>query len=673
MINEIKREDSGEVAISAHTNEADAEEANDANEIFFLIKTEAIDYDDVNALDANISKSNGTVGEVESVFLDARPVVAHYECLLCKRTTKKYKTMEKHFQTQHAGRYDEKETLIAEIYESGGQKVMKTAEESDSREDGATRDAELRVDIAEESNLFDDMQADGQMDSDSDDYFADEDPYVSQMGCSVEGERVGEIYDTTKISEFAEDDDMLAWFLEKMREIRTAEYTEMLGGNLPESRAMANKHLTCMICNYKVSGLMPMTDHIRIEHKRTEPWLFMRWKPGQLVVGAAEKDSLARKRMAASPAKDGKTPKVAKPSGASESSVALKPSNTSKVSTADCEPGCSKDSDESSKEVTDDEILSILLEKVREIRTSKYNEMMCDDAPDSDVIVSKAFTCMICNNKENDVWLISEHIKSAHGKEEPWLFMTWKTLSIEKVTRDTDMQYECEQCDHVSRRKMEFLMHLHAEHGADADIFKDVYWTDIFEKTGMQYKCENCGKNFLTPKNLCFHISGAHPESFALMDAVKHGVIQHCADCNAVYLYQIKDNFRCCDRGKTVRAKEKKYMCDVCALFFDSKNALQDHKNRHLGLKPYVCDICSKAFSIKYRMHDHRAKHLNPFSHPCFVAGCQEKFKENLSLKRHLYKVHNVFLTRMECPVCKEPFPYTDYLKSHMKKAHNVT
>lgn len=78
----------------------------------------------------------------------------------------------------------------------------------------------------------------------------------------------------------------------------------------------------------------------------------------------------------------------------------------------------------------------------------------------------------------------------------------------------------------------------------------------------------------------------------------------------------------------------------MCDLRFKAKQALIDHENRHLGLKPYSCVLCKKRFITKSLCISHFQTHSNDASPKHQCTTCSKLFATKSCLKMHM-KIHS--------------------------------
>lgn len=82
-----------------------------------------------------------------------------------------------------------------------------------------------------------------------------------------------------------------------------------------------------------------------------------------------------------------------------------------------------------------------------------------------------------------------------------------------------------------------------------------------------------------------------------------------------------------------IHYKVKNFICDKCGRKFYKCSEIEDHMNKHLGIKPYSCSYeCGMSFSIKASLKKHiQSRHTEGAEFICEI--CALKFKEKKYLK----------------------------------------
>jgi len=146
-------------------------------------------------------------------------------------------------------------------------------------------------------------------------------------------------------------------------------------------------------------------------------------------------------------------------------------------------------------------------------------------------------------------------------------------------------------------------------------------------------KWKNCGREYSEKQCLVEHINSNH--------------IEHKKGCEDFPCFWEA----CPRRWKPFNAKykllthmrvhtgEKPYSCkqDGCQRSFARLENLKIHNRSHTGEKPFVCKYhCSKAFSNSSDRAKHEQTHKDPKPYRCEVLGCQKRYTDPSSLRKHV-------------------------------------
>lgn len=114
----------------------------------------------------------------------------------------------------------------------------------------------------------------------------------------------------------------------------------------------------------------------------------------------------------------------------------------------------------------------------------------------------------------------------------------------------------------------------------------------------------------------------------------------------------------------------KKFICGICDTGLKSKIALERHMFQHTGRKPFQCkwDGCKKTFTTTANRDEHYRSHTGEKRFQCTVEGCNNRYIFAADIRKHLYKIHNIFPKKFPCQLCAQVFPQRAMLTKHMKK-----
>uniref|UniRef100_A0A8D8GZ91 Zinc finger and SCAN domain-containing protein 2 n=1 Tax=Culex pipiens TaxID=7175 RepID=A0A8D8GZ91_CULPI len=145
-------------------------------------------------------------------------------------------------------------------------------------------------------------------------------------------------------------------------------------------------------------------------------------------------------------------------------------------------------------------------------------------------------------------------------------------------------------------------------------------------------------------------------------------------------------------RKSTPNKSKKRFTCSICFADFNYQKNLQDHLNKHKGIKPYKCrrENCNHhSYTVKERIHhekicgkdkpicpecglqlaspDTLIAHLGTHraaAHPCDI--CDKLFKSKKTLKKHRL-IHAEDRVYFPCSVCEKSLKSMAALRVHMR------
>jgi len=175
----------------------------------------------------------------------------------------------------------------------------------------------------------------------------------------------------------------------------------------------------------------------------------------------------------------------------------------------------------------------------------------------------------------------------------------------------------CEICKEIFANKTEVKLHMFNAHQKIKKM-RDLLDTDL------THECKQCDKKYSTIHNLNTHIKYAHSEEvvkvqcpdcgrlFSTTGALKKHSSLHrppelpCPICGK----RFHNNQYLLRHAMSVHgdSSEKKFKCDLCEKGFDTKPAIDGHKNWHLNLKPYQCRWCERTYQNQSNCNAHERK-----------------------------------------------------------------
>lgn len=79
------------------------------------------------------------------------------------------------------------------------------------------------------------------------------------------------------------------------------------------------------------------------------------------------------------------------------------------------------------------------------------------------------------------------------------------------------------------------------------------------------------------------------------------------------------------------------FICDLCGKKFTRMETLNEHKNRHNGIKPFVCSICDKGIEYCHEMAIFVRKYMCLFN-VSFIIAFSEASGYGKHMKKHTAK-----------------------------------
>ena len=113
------------------------------------------------------------------------------------------------------------------------------------------------------------------------------------------------------------------------------------------------------------------------------------------------------------------------------------------------------------------------------------------------------------------------------------------------------------------------------------------------------------------------------------------------------------------------------WICEFCGKKFTRKASMEEHQNRHTGIKQKHCNICDKYFypSAYWRHMSSVHPSEENLKFECNICGklLPFKFKLDQHLQSHSEK------SLIQCQDCEKLFPSEEKLRSHIRSVHETT
>ncbi|KAJ3599258.1 hypothetical protein NHX12_033221 [Muraenolepis orangiensis] len=288
-----------------------------------------------------------------------------------------------------------------------------------------------------------------------------------------------------------------------------------------------------------------------------------------------------------------------------------------------------------------------------------------------------------------------------------------------------EFQYAASLRAHLTRHKQQSVQRPPpAKHPLSApDLEAAVPGGDLDDKSGTrtrrEFVCDICGKTLPKLYSLRIHMlnhTGVRPHACKVCGktfANKHSLKMHRA------LHDASKRFQCEYCSKTFASRrsmeehtslhtgESKYLCNTCGAtfhrasalskhskthkpkpdvraftcthceksFFEAKD-LQQHMNKHMGLKPFQCQVCGKCYSWKKDWYSHVKSHSVAEPYRCNVCG--KEFFEKALFRRHVKKATHGKKGRVKqnlervCEHCGRTFTQLREYRRHVNNHQGV-
>ncbi|KAH3708067.1 zinc finger protein 37-like [Dreissena polymorpha] len=185
-------------------------------------------------------------------------------------------------------------------------------------------------------------------------------------------------------------------------------------------------------------------------------------------------------------------------------------------------------------------------------------------------------------------------------------FVNNQALKYHVMSKHTEAgHYPCEECGKVCKSELMLRTHMRRHSVDNARFMCDICGRQFMYKSALEmhravhrddknYKCKTCGKSFKTYPTLYSH--------------------------------------------QYVHRQDSPFTCSTCGKSFKTKERLKAHEKRHTGLKPFECQICHHCFPDNGGLSKHlRTVHAKVKKFVCDICGKATSRADNLRV--HM-KVH---------------------------------
>ena len=173
---------------------------------------------------------------------------------------------------------------------------------------------------------------------------------------------------------------------------------------------------------------------------------------------------------------------------------------------------------------------------------------------------------------------------------------TEEKLNKHMLENHSGVKYSCGQCSKSFKNKDTQRSHIKTVHG---------------EKTE---KCENCEKMFTFKGDLKGHVRQVHTKT-------KDKICPNCGEA-----FRLNETFKIHLLRHT---GDRQFPCEVCGKSFFTERDIKQHVKIHT--MPYKCDKCDKTFGSKNALNEHQLKHIG-IKYECrFNCGMQAWYRRQRS------------------------------------------
>ena len=254
-------------------------------------------------------------------------------------------------------------------------------------------------------------------------------------------------------------------------------------------------------------------------------------------------------------------------------------------------------------------------------------------------------TCKICGTECQNTKCLKVHIKQVHAKDyscSKCSFVSASPALIKQhsvAVHEGKKAYSCSHCENKYAFRHDLIRHMKRCHSASTN------------------KCESCHEEFPNWEEKKTHMSKVHSTG-----------TEYCPICNKHFL-KLESLTRHNKINHAIR------ICLVCGESFANLKLLQDHKNKHSKVK---CEVCKIWFDDINYLNNHiensfghklLSQKMNEKTRICNV--CQELFDVN-AIDIHQLTCNNI--KKFECKMCNAAFSkrssfsrHINHSKKHLK------
>lgn len=175
------------------------------------------------------------------------------------------------------------------------------------------------------------------------------------------------------------------------------------------------------------------------------------------------------------------------------------------------------------------------------------------------------------------------------------------------------------------------------------------------------FRCAVCTRTFVTKRALTCHT--------ARNAACRNSSSNRCEQCDQsfasrralqAHIKEHKSRTVVATKVRKQQPQKKNFSCPLCSQSFTTRNARNQHKRSHRSIediakisesttiptsggqrRAFPCDLCSHIFAYRTLLHHHRrTEHAAPLRFPCQIGFCDQIFRNEGLLNRHVLLRH---------------------------------
>ncbi|VDP89246.1 unnamed protein product [Echinostoma caproni] len=282
-------------------------------------------------------------------------------------------------------------------------------------------------------------------------------------------------------------------------------------------------------------------------------------------------------------------------------------------------------------------------------------------------LYDKLMTCDVCGNFSGTKYNYYFHQWAEHGVVHPPLGSSDGVPQVVKHMRQSRQNLDQSRDDYFSLPNLrriqckfcpcivrvtgnDYLQHLGEKH----QIFTEI---DVL--------CRICGDIFPTCEDLSTHLGEMHAPSGEYVNAGAQTIFRctHCAfwGFNKTVLKHSREVHK--DPAPSI------YECVHCYERFSDRRLWRTHMDKHNEGYAHRCTECGRAFRLRPSLLHHIRTHHADDQGPATCEYCGLSYPKRVSLRYHMYRMHNQELTH-ECAICQRRFRLETELRRHAKEIH---